>query len=283
MKKALLFLTLLLPIAAWADVEKIEIDGIFYTFTKSTAIVVAPDEGFYSGDVIIPDHVFYYEWYYPVRGIEKNAFGKSQDLTSVVIPNTVTSIGDQAFYYCTSLASIEIPNSVDYIGKEAFYGCSSLTQVTVHQKKPLEIEEKTFTNSSNATLYVPYGCKRDYDEAKYWKDFKSIFEMDPQCETPIIVFDDGRVTFKCETEGVKFFSTISPAGEQTSTDETILLTDMVNTYRVCVYAKKEGYLDSEKAIRYFPFRALKGDINDDGQLTIADVVNTVNIILGNSF
>lgn len=282
MKKALLFLTLLLPIAAWAQVEKIEIDGIFYTFTKSTAIVVAPDEGFYSGDVIIPDHVFYYEGYYPVSEIEKNAFGKSQNLTSVVIPNTVTRIGDQAFYYCTSLTSIEIPGSVEKIGERAFCECSSLTQVTVHQKKPLEIEEKTFTNSSNATLYVPYGCKRDYYEAKYWKDF-NILETDPQCETPIILFDDGRVTFKCETEGVKFFSTISPAGEQTSTDETILLTGMVNTYRVCVYAKKEGYLDSEKAIRYFPFRAIKGDINNDGQLTIADVVNIVNIILGNSF
>ena len=49
----------------------------------------------------------------------------------IVIPNSVTSIGDKAFYKCSSLTSVTIPNSVTSIGRYAFSGCRSLTSVTI--------------------------------------------------------------------------------------------------------------------------------------------------------
>ena len=49
----------------------------------------------------------------------------------VVIPNSVTSIGDYAFYGCTGLTSIEISNSVTSIGRSAFYGCKGLTSIEI--------------------------------------------------------------------------------------------------------------------------------------------------------
>jgi len=52
-------------------------------------------------------------------------------LTSVVIPDNVTSIGERAFYYCTSLTSVVIPESVTSIGAFAFGDCSMLTAVTI--------------------------------------------------------------------------------------------------------------------------------------------------------
>ena len=66
-----------------------------------------------------------------VTSIGGYAFQGCSGLTSITIPNSVTSIGNYAFSYCTGLTSVTIPNSVTSIGNFAFYGCSGLTSVTI--------------------------------------------------------------------------------------------------------------------------------------------------------
>ena len=73
-------------------------------------------------DVVIPDSV---------TSIGENAFYWCGSLTSIIIPDSMTSIGDSAFYECKSLTSITIPDSVTSIGRYAFYGCTSLTSITI--------------------------------------------------------------------------------------------------------------------------------------------------------
>ena len=66
-----------------------------------------------------------------VTSIGYRAFASCEGLTSITIPNSVTSIGYWAFGGCTGLTSITIPNSVTSIGDRAFEYCSSLNSVTV--------------------------------------------------------------------------------------------------------------------------------------------------------
>ena len=66
---------------------------------------------------------------------------------STIIPNTVTSIGDNAFYSCYALTSITIPNSVTSIGNSAFWDCRSMTSVTVGEN---------VTSIGNSAFYSCY-------------------------------------------------------------------------------------------------------------------------------
>lgn len=78
------------------------------------------------------------------------AFSGCKELTSVTIPNSVTSIGDWAFSHCSSLTSITIPDSVTSIGGGVFHNCSSLTSITI-PGGVMSIGDGAFYNCSSLT------------------------------------------------------------------------------------------------------------------------------------
>ena len=85
-----------------------------------------------------------------VTSIGDCAFYGCKSLTSVTIPDSVTSIGYRAFEDCSSLTSITIPNSVTSIEDYAFYGCISLTSITMSDNVTI-IGEHTFEDCSSLT------------------------------------------------------------------------------------------------------------------------------------
>ena len=71
------------------------------------------------------------QYFIGLVSIGYGAFNDCNSLTSVVIPNSVILIEEDAFFYCSGLTSIEIPNSVTFIGSWAFCGCSSLSSIVI--------------------------------------------------------------------------------------------------------------------------------------------------------
>ena len=134
MKKQLLLLVMiLLPLVASAN--PVEIDGIYYNLiTKGgnfAAEVTNISDGYYTGNVVLPESITYENNEYCVTRIGDVAFRKCTDLISITIPNSVTSIGEAAFQWCTGLTSITIPNSVTSIGSGAFQLCKGLISITI--------------------------------------------------------------------------------------------------------------------------------------------------------
>lgn len=134
------------------DKQVIDVDGINYKIDSNNNASVI--KGGYSGVITIPNSISYNGNTYPVTAILSAFDGCSSltsvtipnsvtsinrwpsgcyNLTSVTIPNSVTSIGDHAFMDCTGLTSVSIPNSVTSIGYMAFWFCNSLSNLTLSE------------------------------------------------------------------------------------------------------------------------------------------------------
>ena len=185
MKKQLTLTLMMLLVAASSSAVEVEIGGLWYEVlskTKVAKVIQYKNNNKYSGDIVIPSTVEYNGDNYSVTSIGEYAFWCS-GLTSITIPNSVTSIGDGAFRGCSGITSIvveernavydsrdncnaiiksednvlivgcqntNIPNSVTSIGGNAFRDCSGLTSVTI-PNSVTSIGPYAFDNCSGIT------------------------------------------------------------------------------------------------------------------------------------
>lgn len=101
------------------------------------------------GDIIVPD---------TVTTIGEEAFYGRIGLTSIEIPKSVTNIGTSAFCYCYGLEDVTIPDSVTEIGIFAFSCCESLTSVTVRGDAPNVGSQSFYHIGEGAVVHLPRGA-----------------------------------------------------------------------------------------------------------------------------
>ena len=128
-----------------------------------------------------------------VTSIGDSAFWYCDSLTSVTIPDSVTSIGDSAFWYCDSLTSVTIPDSVTSIGDYAFTGCDSLTSVMIPDSVT-SIGYHAFAGCDSLTsVTIPDSVTSIGDNAFWYCDSLENIYVDPNnksyCSVEGILFD----------------------------------------------------------------------------------------------
>ena len=142
-----------------ASAYDVEVDGIYYDISGTTATVKSGDNK-YSGDIVIPESITYNASKYPVTSIGDNAFYDCSGLTSVTIPNSVTSIGYKAFFKCSALTgTITLNAAITNIGEYAFCSCNN-------EGLSLSISNLTDATIGGSAFYYCVGLKSIAGTAK---------------------------------------------------------------------------------------------------------------------
>ena len=151
-----------------------------------------------------------------------NFYINDQEIKDLVIPESVTSIGDVAFYGCSSLTSVTIGESVKSIGWNAFYGCSSLTSITCKAATPPTISSAFDGVSTSIPVYVPCESIQSYREHNQWGRFQNlqcVKPEDPNPEDP----QDSEMCLNSADERAVFFQ-----GEEFGTSANVYMWDPAN-------------------------------------------------------
>ena len=144
-------------ISGCSDLTSIVVDegnSVYTSANGANAIIDKASNTLIAGckSTIIPESV---------TSIGNCAFYGSSALTSISIPESVTSIEWGAFQECSTLTSITIPKGVTSIGEAAFWGCSGLTEFLSMIGEPFAIDMNCWEGvpTTEISLYVPKGTK----------------------------------------------------------------------------------------------------------------------------
>ena len=142
--------------------------GIYYNITGDNTVEVTRSDNYnntYSGSISVPDVLTNYRGYF-VTKIGENAFAGSA-VTSVSMPEGITSIGQYAFSGCQNLESVTLPESLTTLGSEAFYGCKNLESVALPESLTT-LGDRTFEACELLkTIKIPSGVTAIPDQCFY--------------------------------------------------------------------------------------------------------------------
>ena len=208
-----------------------DVDGMSYQTINSTEVRLT--KGLNQAEVVIPEKVTYNGVTYTVTEIGR-AFYSYKNTKKIVIPGTVRTIGDDAFYdnyyleevefnegletigrnafgYAFPLKEIRIPSTVTSIGYQAFItNRTNLATIYCYASTPPTIEGTTLRGRTGTTLHVAPSDVEAYKNATYWREF-SVISGDivgyNRCYAPVITYDNYRLMITTQTEGATIYYT----------------------------------------------------------------------------
>lgn len=128
------------------------IDGIKYHIENGEATIAVQDENL-SGDIVIPESISYNGNNYVVIRATNGAF-QNTDITSIILPNSITALGNICFRFCHNLTSVKLPDNITSLGDEKFMRCSKLSVIEL-PKKLISLGQYCFMNCNITKLTLP--------------------------------------------------------------------------------------------------------------------------------
>lgn len=284
---------------ASAYAQRFTVDGLSYNVTK------APDEES-TGEVEVtggeikeviefPETVTYEEVTYTVTSIGTYAFSgrtnSSNYTRKYIIPGTVRSIKESAFYDNYHLEEVEFNEGLQTIGKAAFgynfvlkeiripstvTSIGEMAFITNQQNRatisclaatpPALLGTETFKGRTDATLHVMTSDVEAYQEAEYWKDFSEIagdISYRERCYSPVITCDDDLLTMSCKTEGATiYYTTDGSVPDENAIRYTSPISYTTNQI-ICAIAIAEG-CENSRICSFYDKESLENVTDEQG-------------------
>lgn len=209
---------------------------------------------------------------------------------NTVIPNTVTAIGDFAFYYCSRLTSLTIPNSVARIGRCAFAYCWELTSIDLGDSVAF-IDNAAFYNCWKLTsVTIPNSVIFTEGNYLYFQQFAYCTSLTTVTIGSSVARMSG-LFWECPNITCVTCLATTPPICYTGTSTDIATTEYFYNFNDEVFEQATLYVPAESLDAYQtayywknfqhiePIPAVTGDVDGDGKVSIADVTDLIDMLL----
>ena len=231
-------------------------DGVL--FNKDKTVIIQYPAGNQRDAYVVPGSV---------TSIGECAFYGCTGLTSITIPGSVTSIGGYAFFGCTGLTSITIPDSVTSIERSAFSGCTSLTSITIPDSVT-NIKDNAFDGCTGLTSITIPGSVTSIEEYAFYgcTGLTDVYYSGTEAEWKKIAIG----AFNDELKNATIHYNANPCTNHSWSEWTVI---QPATAEAEGLRERTCLVCGEKETEVIPkLDFIYGDVNGDGKINGRDVV-----------
>ena len=185
-----------------ACVAAFDTDNDGYLTTDEAAAVTSIGTIFQGAEIGSFDE---FKYFTAVTAIDDNAFNGST-ITKITLPESVKSIGENAFAFCNNLTTFFVPATIDYIGNGAFKSCAKLTTITVDEQNPNYMSSIGTLFTKDRSILIQYPAKNSYKSVAFPED---VLTVAPEAFLGASVLESITLSSSIQTIGEKAFANMT--------------------------------------------------------------------------